>query len=153
MNGELLMDCIKKSYKVMSRSSCEKYCSKHHELSSVIISISSTWDKIKPNIYSNENNSVKAILPLSFDDIDLEENREHCMSLDDGRKVSFFIDEWYNKVDIIIVHCDAGISRSAGVAAAIMRVKEGSDGKIIYSSSKKPNMTCYLRTLKGFNYI
>lgn len=140
-------------YKIMSRSSCEKYCTQHHKKTSVIISIKSSWDNIKPELTCTKDNNVKSILYLSFDDIDFEENATMCMQPDDGKKVADFINKWYNKINSIIVHCDGGISRSAGVAAAIMRVKEGDDYPIFKQRHKHPNMTCYLTTLKGFRYI
>lgn len=146
----------KNKYKIFSRKKCEVYCSQHHDKTSLIISIKSSWDKEDPNIYMSDKNKVKAILSLIFDDVEKEDTingKEYCMSFDDGIKIAKFINNWYNKVDNIIVHCDGGISRSAGVAAAIMRVKEGDDWPIFDSTTKHPNITCYLRTLKGFKYI
>ena len=70
-----------------------------------------------------------------------------------GKIVADFVNAYYDETDRIIIRCDGGISRSAGVGAAIMRVKEGSDYPIFRSRRKSPNMTCYLATLKGFCYI
>lgn len=144
---------LKKQYKVICRSTCEKYCNQNHSNTAIIISIKSTWDRVMPKLSCTKQNQVKAILSLSFNDTDMERDEKSCMKLKDGVKIAKFTNEWYDKVDMIIIHCDGGVSRSAGVAAAIMRVKEGDDSKIMHSSSKKPNMTCYLRTLKGFKYI
>ncbi len=140
-------------YKIMSRNTCERYCTQNHGKSSVIISIKSSWDKVNANVFRSDKNNVKHILRLSFDDCEYEDSADHCMSYEDGKKVAQFIDKYYDKVDTIIVHCDGGISRSAGVCAAIMRVKEGADHPVFDSRSKCPNMTCYLRTLSGFGYI
>lgn len=147
---------VKNKYKIFSRKKCEEYCAKKHDRTSLIISIKSSWDKTMPKVFISDQNKVLAILSLSFDDVEKEDTidgREFCMSFEDGDKVANFIDQWYDKVEDIIVHCDGGVSRSAGVAAAIMRVKEGDDWPIFNSSVKHPNMTCYLRTLKGFHYI
>lgn len=143
---------IKAKYKILSRKSCEKYCTQSHKKTSIIISIRSSWDRIYPNVYMDDKNNIKAILSLAFCDLTKEDSEIDCMSYEDGVKVAEFVNEWYEKVDTIIVHCDGGISRSAGVCAAIMRVKEGDDWVVFDSSTKHPNMTCYLRTLKGFNY-
>jgi len=148
----------KQKYKVMSRNTCEKYCLKNHTKTSLIISIKSSWDREMPKVFISDKNKVKAILSLSFDDVEKEDSvnthgKEFCMSFDDGKKIANFITKWYDKVETIIVHCDGGISRSAGVAAAIMRVKEGDDFPIFDNQNKHPNMTCYLRTLKSFRYI
>ena len=43
----------------------------------------------------------------------------------------------------VIVHCDAGISRSSGVAAAILKAKTGDDSQIFNSPKYRPNMRCY----------
>lgn len=148
-----LTDNQKRKYKIMSRNTCEKYCTQKHNTTSVIISIKSSWDTIPPNLSITDKNKVKAILSLSFDDINIEDDPRFCMKDTDGKKVADFVNKYYNEVDRIIVHCDGGISRSAGVCAAIMRVKEGDDFPVFDKQSKHPNMTCYLKTLKGFGYI
>ena len=142
----------KQKYKILSRSSCERYCTQKHSKSSMIISIKSSWDQELPNIYISDKNKVKYILSLSFNDITKEDDPKFAMQSEDGKKVAKFVNDHYNDVDMIIVHCDAGISRSAGVCAAIMRVKEGDDSPVFDSRVKHPNMTCYLETLKGFGY-
>ena len=148
-----LTDGQKKKYKIMSRLACEKYCSQRHDKSSIIISIKSSWDRVDPDIYKNQHNNVRYIKFLTFDDIDMEDDPKCSMSVSDGRAVADFVNKHYDEVDSIIVHCDGGISRSAGVVAAIMRVKEGDDFPVFDSRRKHPNMTCYLMTLKGFGYI
>ena len=148
-----LTDAQKNKYKVMNRSRCENYCKQKHKKTALVISIKSSWDKKDADVFVSNKNNVKYILRLSFDDCDFEDNPEKCMSFAQGKKVADFVNKYYDDIDVIIVHCDGGISRSAGVAAAIMRVKEGSDQPIFDSQTKYPNMTCYLRTLKGFGYI
>lgn len=140
-------------YKIMSRKTCERYCRQKHEKTSIIISIRSSWDKVMPSLPMNETNNVKHILSLVFDDVDVYIDPKHCMSWEDGVKIADFVNAYYDEVDTIIVHCDGGISRSAGVAAAVMRAKEGWEAPILDKKSKHPNMTCYLRTLKGFGHI
>ncbi len=143
----------KQKYKVMSRVRCETYCRQKHKKSALIISIKSSWDKEDADVFISDANNVKHILRLSFDDCEFEDSPKHCMSFRQGKQVADFINKHYDEADAIIIHCDGGISRSAGVAAAIMRVKEGTDHPIFDSQTKYPNMTCYLRTLKGFGYI
>ncbi|MCR5106278.1 MAG: hypothetical protein K6B68_17750 [Eubacterium sp.] len=88
---------------------------------------------------------------MSFD---VSYKPSQCMQEDsNAKKIVSFVNKWYDNVDTIIVHCEGGISRSAGVCAAIMRVKEGTDYPVFRSKSKRPNMTCYLKTLKAFDYI
>ena len=148
-----LTDEQKRKYKIMSRATCERYCTQKHAKSSMIISIKSSWDKEPSHLSMTKENGVKYILSLAFDDLTQEDNPKFCMQESDGKKVAKFVNKHYDDVDLIIVHCDGGISRSAGVGAAIMRVKEGDDWQLFDSQTKHPNMTCYLRTLKGFGYI
>lgn len=143
----------KNKYKIMSRSTCEKYCRENHSKTSIIISIKSSWDRVVPDVFTSKKNNVKHILFLSFDDCEMEDSPNHCMQFEDGEKIAKFINKYYDKVEIIIFHCDGGISRSAGVCAGVMRVKEKDDYPVFDNRSKHPNMTCYLRTLKGFGYI
>lgn len=143
----------KAKYRIMNRIACENYCLRKHEETSIIISIKSITDKLEPKIPITEKNNIRAVLRLSFDDCDKEDDSKNCMQLKDGYKIADFVNKWYSQVDRIIVHCDGGISRSAGVIAAIMRAKEGNDFPIFDSTTKHPNMTCYLMTLKGFRYI
>ena len=143
----------KNRYKIMSYDACAKYCSKSHKNTSIIISITTYDGDLKEKIIKTKNNNVKDILYLSFCDLNMEDNPEYCMQDSDAKKVAKFVNKWYDNIDTIIVHCEGGISRSAGVAAAIMRVKEGDDHPIFDNKGKHPNMTCYLKTLKAFKYI
>ncbi len=143
----------RKEYKIMSRHTCERYCQQNHSRSAIIISIKSSWDKQLPFLPMNSKNKVTHILSLSFDDCDYEQFPKYCMQYEDGEKIAAFVNKYYYDTDLIIIHCDGGISRSAGVAAAIMRAKEGFDYPVFNNKKKHPNITCYLRTLKGFGYI
>ena len=49
----------------------------------------------------------------------------------------------------VIVHCDAGISRSAGIAAAILKHTTGDDSSIFENGLYDPNQWCYQKTLKA----
>ena len=136
----------------MSFDQCAVYCNRHHLKSSVIISIVTYEGDLKEKIRITETNNVKDILYLEFSDVE-EDNSKLCMQDSDAEQIVSFINKWYGIVDTIIVHCEGGISRSAGVCAAIMRVKEGSDKPVFRNKNKHPNMTCYLKTLKAFDYI
>lgn len=143
----------KNRYKIMSFKQCADYCNRHHSKTSVIISIVTYEGDLKERIRITSNNNVKDILYLRFGDFDSNDHPSLCMQDSDAEQIVDFVNEWFGKVDTIIVHCEGGISRSAGVCAAIMRVKEGVDYPVFRSKSKHPNMTCYLRTLKAFGYI
>lgn len=94
---------------------------------------------------------IKDILFLAFDDVEEEETLGYKpMSKEDGILVRDFVEKFKNKVNEIIVHCDAGVSRSAGVAAAIGKYLNGDDMFIFGRPRYSPNLTCYRNTLNAF---
>ena len=84
------------------------------------------------------------ILRLSFDDVD---SGDTAMTLAQAHQVVQFVTE--NDIDLLIVHCGAGRSRSAGVAAAIMD-HFNKEGDIIFQRYT-PNMHCYRMMMHAFN--
>lgn len=90
----------------------------------VVISISCPNDQATPNI----NKFCKAILFIEADDIEKEviifaDQKAKLFSKDDARRILEFYKDYKDKVTRIIVHCDAGISRSPAVAAALYRIE------------------------------
>ena len=145
-------------YKAISRKNAETFCKQHHAKKSILISIKSSWDKESPKVFCSKENNIQDILSLCFDDIELEDslrkhNKEFCMTKNDALAIKYFVEHWFDKVDMIVIHCDGGVSRSAGIAAGLMQVYEGKGGLMWKKSKKYPNMTCFLRTLQAFNYI
>ena len=55
-------------FEVMSRRDAVKYTKREHKESSIIISISDSYDFF-PNFDNRHDNGVKSILNLSFDDV------------------------------------------------------------------------------------
>ena len=141
---------------VMSRSEVVQYCREKQRKPSVIISISDPYNVYDNAPFCSPLNRVFDILPLSFCDAaepgkdvygrDVTESE--MMTDEDARKVVRFVRE--NRDKRIIVHCDAGISRSAGVAAAISKYLTGNDGRFFRSGEYDPNMWCYTKTLMTF---
>lgn len=93
------------------------------------------------------NHSIKGVLTLFFDD---EEDVINGMKTPQAIRVVYFVNQWKNKVQTIIVHCGAGISRSAGVAAAIGKVLNGDDTFVFNNPKYVPNRNCYRKTLNAF---
>jgi len=100
---------------------------------------------------------LKAALNLWFSDIkdQKDENPETYIKMIDeydAKTIKDFVD-YIKKMDIdfLIVHCHAGISRSAAVAAAISKVETGSDEKF-FNGEFVPNMKVYYAVLKAFGY-
>jgi predicted protein tyrosine phosphatase len=89
----------------------------------LILSITSPSDVFTPYI-DNQNKNCVGILALKFDDY-AENNFENIHPgtiLFDERKANLianFVYSHWSIIDTISINCDAGISRSAGVAQAI----------------------------------
>ena len=152
-------------YIVMSKKEAKNYTYKSHEDRSIIISISDSTD-YSLNLKITKQNNIKSVLYLHFDDIDNINGYEikkdegfvvdihNCcyelISDEDAEKIVNFVNRHKDSVDTIIVHCRAGISRSSGVCAAIMKYLEGNDSAIFDNPRYHPNMRCYRTVLNKF---
>jgi len=142
---------------VMSRRNAVLYCGQKNPDKSVMISISDPRMVYNDEPFISEDNGITDMLKLSFSDADgkgldvygnpVEES--DLMTDEDARKVAAFV---YAHQDVyILVHCDAGISRSAGVAAAILKHFTGDDSAVFNSGRHYPNMWCYRKTLNALH--
>lgn len=138
---------------VMSRSRAISYCSQKNALPVIMISISDPYMRYNSIPFISHDNRIADILKLSFADADApgidvygrEAASSDLMQPEDGQKIKEFLDK-HPGMDVI-VHCDAGISRSAGVAAGILKAKTGDDSQIFNSPMYRPNIHCYRITL------
>lgn len=112
----------------------------------------------KPNEY------CRGVLFLKFYDIDFTDPEKtddqvavmrdygHGLFKDDqAKQIVDFVEEIKDKVKIIICNCDAGISRSSAVAAAIQKYLTGSDKEIFNDDRYLPNMYVYRKLLNEFH--
>lgn len=98
-----------------------------------------------------KTNFIKDILFLGFNDVEETDPFDYKpMSKTDAIAVKEFINKFKNKVNTIIVQCDAGVSRSAGVAAAIGKYLNNDDMFIFGAPRYSPNITCYRNVLNAF---
>lgn len=113
-----------------------------------IISINTPGDEL--NTFAKRDDIVD-VLYLSFHDIGMRDKEGVQMTEADAKKVVDFVIKC-NKLGVeeLWVHCDGGISRSSGVAAAILKHLTGSDEKIFNSPRFCPNLTCYRLVLNKF---
>lgn len=95
-------------------------------------------------------NGVHSFLSLKFDDVEKDSPTETAISKSDAEAIVKYINRVKNKVDYIAVNCEAGVSRSAGVCAAIMMALNGDDSEVFNDPSKCPNMKCYRTVLNEF---
>ncbi len=130
---------------IMSRRDAKKY-SYRLPFKTAIISITDP-DSVDNSFGKSEN--LVAVLKLKFEDVC--SGYPGCMTEEDARKIVDFVNSVEDKIDLLVVHCEAGISRSAGVAAAISRFKHGDDSWVFDSGKYIPNMHCYKLVLQEFH--
>lgn len=129
----------------MSRVKARKESYRATSQSTAIISITDV--ESRPNSF-NCSDWLISVLRLNFDDV--EKGEKNCITEHDARRIKAFVDNVRYRVDRLIVHCEAGVSRSAGVAAAIMKGINGDDMPIFENGRFCPNMTCYRAVLNAF---
>lgn len=146
--------------RVMSRLDAFKYCLKDHKETTAIISISTPYIVYEYGVFKDESNKVIDILELCFVDADEPYTQDiydvYASEMDllcdsDAKRIAEFAERYVGKNISLIVHCDAGISRSSAVAAAILRHYTGDDAQIFDDyNSYDPNMLVYFKVLKAF---
>ena len=132
-------------FQVMSRTNARRHSFRSTMDDCAIISISDIT--AEPNRF-HDNSHIKGICRLFFDDV--EGHDAYCMTRADAEKIIQFVNTHINNVDEIIVHCFAGISRSAGVCAALMLILTGNDMEIFNNPRFCPNMHCYRMVLEAY---
>lgn len=139
--------------RIMNRERARRYAFAPHAETSVIISIrDNDEERVIFPAHALMGNEIKAVCPVSFDDVDeVTVNPDGSMltgiTKNDAAVIADFVDRYWNKVDIIIVHCSAGVSRSAGCAAAILKAYTGDDRQVFDNSKYRPNMRVYREVL------
>lgn len=134
---------------VMSRDEAIRYCYKKHDNTVVMISISDPYITYPNSPFCTESNKVITILPLFFTDADKPGKDVYNRQVSENDLITEFDAQHIKRLlnlhpdTDVIVHCDAGISRSSGVAAAILKAKTGDDSQIFNSPKYRPNMRCY----------
>lgn len=133
--------------KCMARKILEKNIN-NFDVPTIIISIRSIGDKPPKKLFLYSNPQVKDFITLAFDDVITYCQGYYPITEQQARKIARFVMRYKDsRVEQIVVHCDAGISRSAGVAAAIAKYLNGNDDDFFIRSPYHPNMTCYSKVL------
>lgn len=135
---------------IHSRSSMENLS---HNLTGskncAIVSISDA-NQIPPTFANNP--AIIDIYTCFFDD---EEDGPTSMTLNTATEILSFVKEMdQQNIETLYIHCGAGVSRSAGTAAAIMMLWWGDDSQVFNNGFYSPNMHCYrtMLTAAGFGY-
>jgi hypothetical protein len=116
---------------VMNRQTAEKT---KFDNDTMVISISDTW-QTSPEIKSNN------VFLFNFDDEEFP--HPNAMQEYEARHLVNIVKAKRKYISKIVVHCGAGISRSAGVAAALGKWLNGDDSFIFDNPRFCPNRTCY----------
>lgn len=126
----------------MNREEAINFCKYPHLAQFVIISISTPYEEYDSAPFSSTTNNVIDICPVRFFDLDnTYPIKKGLMEYRDAKKIVDFVSRYKDK--IIIVHCDAGQSRSAGVAAALSKYYNNDDSEYFDNPRFTPNMWCY----------
>lgn len=132
-------------FTVMSREQAKDYTySEKEKRPYIIISINDV--KSLPNMFKADP-MLKGTCFVYFNDVD---QGSTAMKKQDAKKILRFVNEHIFNVAEIIVHCGAGVSRSAGVCAALMKILTLYDNQIFDSPKYKPNMHCYRMVLNAY---
>ena len=133
---------MKYNIQIMSKQECTLFSFKDLTEDYIVISINDTG--YGTVIYKNKK--IKDILYLWFDDIWEKEHEDEDLKLmrkTDAIKIKMFIDTYKYKVNNIIVHCTAGISRSGAVGCVLARYLNGDDNYLLATGKYIPNKHVY----------
>ena len=132
-------------FQVMSRQNARRYSFDTAIEKTIIVSINDVADEA--NQFAS-NPKIIDTCSLFFDDV--EGNEANCMTRWDADNIIRFINQHLNHIEQIVVQCGAGVSRSAGVCAALMLIINGDDSAIFDNGQYCPNMHCYRLVLESY---
>ena len=135
--------------RILNRKEAKKFSCESHDFKTAIISITDT-DRENEHFNFTKENGIKSVLYLKFDDVEKTYRNQIVISKEQAESIVKFVNKNKNKVDKFIVHCEAGVSRSAGVGAAIMKALNGDDWDVFKNPLMCPNMKCYRMVLNAF---
>ncbi|MEG1505770.1 MAG: hypothetical protein RR369_05495 [Lachnospiraceae bacterium] len=130
--------------KITSTEQAKEFAKSGFKKPTIIIGICNPYD-LQFIDWRNTKNAVD-VLRLLFRD----NEGDSGMTENDAERVADFVTENMIDVKSILVYCTQGVSRSAGVAAAIGRVLNKDDSFVFSDASYCPNMRCYAQTAKKF---
>jgi predicted protein tyrosine phosphatase len=120
-----------------------------HEAPHVVISITTTPDD---EARIPEAPACREILRLSFPDADgsVAGYAEGALfSANDADRIWKLVLRHREEIALVVLHCDAGLSRSPGVAAALAKILEGDDA--VFFKRYRPNMRVYRTMLERYH--
>lgn len=117
-----------------------------HEVPHIVISITSSVDDVAR---LPENTRCRGTLRLAFPDaaVASEVHAEGVLfSREQALDVWRFVRQHLDGIERIVVHCDAGMSRSPALAAALSKILAGDDAQF-FGGRYRPNERVYRMVL------
>jgi len=102
----------------------------------VVISIT---DCDKQDAKLARSSNCKGVLKLKFSDADEPQSNVRLFTPKDARKILRFVEEHSTDSECIVVHCEAGLSRSPGVASALSVLTNGERQDDFFFKHYRPN--------------
>jgi hypothetical protein len=120
-----------------------------HNEKAILISATDKYSPPAKILQLPHYNGIVATKRVKFDDVEL--GKPNCITPNDAKEIADFIKS-HDKAqyDVIIVHCEVGICRSAGICAAIMNYMGEDYMQIFKSRTFKPNIGCYKLVCEAF---
>lgn len=131
-------------FRVLSRktASDKDYVAYHIKEPHIWISITGTdesgGDPNFPRL--PEDDKRKALLQIAFDDIDEHHDGYTLFSESHAQKIKSFVQDNKERIGLIVVNCDAGISRSSATAMALSLWLNGDDSELCENTRFVPNI-------------
>ena len=136
---------MNKKYMAFGRIELQEYLP-YLKVPTLILSIHTYLDS-EPRFLKEKIDNVVHVEFFEFNDESSSLPVLHAMTKDDAVRMVNTVKQYYDKVDQIIVHCDAGQSRSVGCIAAIKKWYTNNDEEFFRGT---PNMHCYHLVLEEF---
>lgn len=93
------------------------------------------------------------LLQVSFWDID-QKNQHNGVNVEftteQAKDILTFVQDMLPSIDSLLVHCEAGMSRSPAIAAAISNILWGSNADQVYFKKYTPNFFVYRKLLEAY---
>lgn len=131
---------------ILSKEKAKSFSYKKTNVPYIIISIT---DIDSENVFFAKNPFLISVLRLKFNDVDKDE--EGAITEEDAMHIAEFVKRYKDYAGLIVVHCEAGMSRSSGVCAALMKWLCNDDSYVFDNSFYRPNMKCYRRVLNAIS--
>ena len=112
----------------------------------VVISVRSPLSDIVE--LPNQDSRLRTLF-MAFCDLDSPLRNYIIFKEKNAKEILDFVKFYENKVDTILVNCEAGISRSAGIAAALSKIYNCEDS--YYFKKYLPNILVYRTILEVYH--